>query len=210
MSDAPAPKKFQFIGGALCLNFTNTVGGKRGAITREHLHKYGDFLSWSRQAGIVDDTQAETLSNLAAAQPAEAQLVLERAVELRETIYRICAAVVEQRSPAPADLQRLNKELAAALGRLRVHAEADGFDWQWADDEPSLAHPLGPVARAAAEVLTNPEALAHLHRCEGDTCGWLFIDSTKNHSRRWCDMRDCGNRAKMRRHRLKQKRAAKG
>ncbi|HWW02078.1 MAG TPA: ABATE domain-containing protein [Candidatus Acidoferrum sp.] len=208
MSDASPTKKFQLIGGDLCLDFTNTVGGKRGVIEREHLKTYADVLSWSRQAGIVDDARAERLAKLAADRPSEAGHVLERAVELRETIYRIFAAIVEGRAAADADLARLNSELASALGRLRVRAGADGFDWRWADDEPLLEHPLGPVARAAAELLTDRARPAHVQRCEGDRCGWLFIDSSKNHSRRWCDMRDCGNRAKVRRHRLKQRRDA--
>lgn len=205
MSDASPPKMFQLVGGDLSLDFTNTVGGKRGVIEREHLKTYADFLSWSQQAGIVQEAQAKALANRAVEQPAEACSVLERAVGLREAIYRIFAAVVEERTPAEADLARLNSELAGALGRLGVRRKADGFAWRWGEEEPRLEHPLGPVARAAAELLTKPEALAHVHRCEGDTCGWLFIDSSKNHSRRWCDMRDCGNRAKVRRHRLKHK-----
>ena len=207
MSDASPTKRFQLVGGDLCLDFTNTVGGKRGVIARENLHAYRDFLSWSQQAGVVDGLQAERLATLAAERPSEAGEVLKRAVELREAIYRIFAAIVEGRMPADADLTRLNSELAPAMCRLRVGAGESGFGWQWAPDEPRLEHPLGPVARAAAELLTNHEDLAHVHRCEGDTCGWLFLDSSKNHSRRWCDMRDCGNRAKVRRHRLKQKRA---
>jgi predicted RNA-binding Zn ribbon-like protein len=207
MSDASPAKRFRLIGGDLCLDFTNTVGGKRGAIARENLHVYRDFLSWSQQAGVVDSLRAERLARLAAERPEEASEVLKRAVELREAIYRIFAAIVEGRAAADADLARLNSELAPALCRLQVGAAEHGFDWQLASHEPSLEHPLGPVARAAAELLTNREDLAHVRRCEGNTCGWLFLDSSKNHSRRWCDMRDCGNLAKVRRHRLKQKRA---
>jgi predicted RNA-binding Zn ribbon-like protein len=207
MSDASPAKRFRLVGGDLCLDFTNTVGGKRGVIARENLHVYRDFLSWSQQAGVVDSLRAERLARLAAERPEEASEVLKRAVELREAIYRIFAAIVERSAPADADLARLNSELAPALCRLQVGAAEHGFDWQWADDELRLEHPLGLVARAAAELLTNREDLAHVRRCEGDTCGWLFLDSSKNHSRRWCDMRDCGNRAKVRRHRLKQKRA---
>ena len=210
MSDAPPAKKFQFVGGDLCLDFANTVGGKRGAVTREYLNTYADFLSWCRQAGILDPVQQERLASLAAAEPGEADSVLERAVELREAIYRTFATLAERRAPDAPDLERLNSELAAALCRLRVRAGEDGFDWRWAADEPRLEHPLGPVARAAAELLTDREAMAHVRRCQGDTCGWLFLDSSKNHSRRWCDMRDCGNRAKVRRHRLKQRREAQG
>jgi len=55
-------------------------------------------------------------------------------------------------------------------------------------------------------LLTSSQRLNQVRQCRGDNCGWLFVDGSKNHSRRWCDMRDCGNRAKVRRHRLKQRR----
>ena len=207
ISDAPPTKRFRLVGGNVCLNFTNTVGGKRGVVERENLHAYKDFLSWSQQAGIVEASQAELLARLAAEQPGEAGQVLKRAVDLRESIYRIFWAIAEARAPEEADITRLNSELASAMCRLRVQAGGNGFDWRWGNEEPRLEHPLGPIAHAAAELLTNPGELAHVRRCESDTCGWLFLDSSKNHSRRWCDMRDCGNLAKVRRHRLKQKRS---
>jgi len=207
MSDAPQVKKFQFVGGDLALDFTNTMGGKRGGIARENLHAYSDFLSWSMQAGLVDNTLAEGLAAQAVKCPEEAAAVLTRVIEVREAIYRIFAAEIEQRSPAPEDIRRLNRELAAGLGRLCVafKGKAD-FEWAWTQDGCALDQPLGPVARAAADLLTSQGELSHVHRCVGDNCGWLFLDSSKNHSRRWCDMRDCGNRAKVRRHRLRHKR----
>ena len=208
MSDGSPAKKFQLVGGDLCLDFTNTVGGKRGVIERENLKTYADFLSWSQQAGTVQDPQAKVLAKLAAERPDEAGRVLERAMGLREVIYRIFAAVMEGSAPAAEDLARLNSELGVALCRLRVRSEDAGFEWRWGEEEPHLEHPLGPVARAAAELLTNRHEREHVRRCEGETCGWLFLDSSKNHSRRWCDMRDCGNRAKVRRHRLKQRHEA--
>ena len=204
-SDASAAKKFQLVGGDLCLDFTNTVGGKRGAVSRENLHTYSALLNWLQQAGVVDPVQAHRLAQQAGRDPAAAGAVLSRALELREVIYRIFAAVIEGRGPVAADLQRLNAELASGLGRLRVERGAEGFRWGWRAESTDLAAPLGPIARAAADLLTNPRALPCVRRCGGDNCGWLFIDSSKNHSRRWCDMRDCGNRAKVRRHRLKQR-----
>src|SRR5258706_243420 len=129
---APA-KKFQFVGGDLCLDFCNTMGGKRSGIPREYLNTIADFVSWCEQAGLIGLPEAKALLRQAA-----------------------------------------------------------------------LDHLLGPIARSAANLLTRDELLYHVSHCGGDNCGWLFVDSSKNHSRRWCDMRDCGNRAKVRRHRLKQ------
>jgi predicted RNA-binding Zn ribbon-like protein len=206
MCDAPPPRRFQFVGGDLALDFTNTMGGKRAGIAREYLHTYTDFLSWCSQAGLVDNLLAEDLAVQAARCPEEAASVLARAIEVREAIYRIFAAVVENRTASAEDIGLLNRELAAGLHRLCVAAGKGktDFGWAWTRDGCALDQPLGPVARAAADLLISHTQLNHVHLCDGDNCGWLFVDSSKNHSRRWCDMRDCGNRAKVRRHRLKQ------
>lgn len=197
-------KKFEFVAGNLCLDFCNTVGGKRGGIAREYLNSYRDFVSWSEQAGLLDKSEAETLLRISARHPSEAQAVLDRAIALREAMYRLFFDVAQNKSPQKSDMAQLNDELARMLNRLRVIEQGEGFSWDWARNGESLDYPLGPIARSAAELLTSRGFGCHIHRCEGQNCGWLFIDSSKNHSRRWCDMRDCGNRAKVRRHRLKQ------
>ena len=110
-------------------------------------------------------------------------------------------------SPQTADLDHLNAELSTNLGRLRVASSKKGFNWTWANADDALDQPLGPIARSAADLLTSPHLLEQVRLCEGDTCGWLFVDSTKNHSRRWCVMSDCGNVAKVRRFRMKNRRS---
>lgn len=201
-------KKFQLIGADLCLDFCNTLGGKRGVRTREYLNSYDDFLSWSRQASLLNQAQGQALARQAEQLPEGAERALARGIKLREAIYRVFLAVVAGKAPATADLAQLNSELAPALGRLRVEPVRGPvrFALKWANGDVALDHPLGAVARAAAHLLTNPDSLARVRQCQGDNCGWLFIDSSKNQSRCWCDMRDCGNRAKVRRHRLKQRR----
>jgi len=208
MNKATPAKKFQFVGGELCLDFCNSVGGKRGVIAREHLHTYADFISWCHQAGLLDKRQARAMARKAARRKQAADTALRRALGLREAIYRIFLALAEEQEPQATDLTHLNSELAAALGRLRVapRSGAPGFAWEWADGGSALDQPLGPIARSAADLLTCGEAVEQVRQCRGDNCGWLFIDASKNHSRRWCDMRDCGNRAKIRRFRLKRRR----
>jgi predicted RNA-binding Zn ribbon-like protein len=203
--DALPAKKFRLIGGDLCLDYCNTMGGKREGIPRENLHSYLHFLSWCEQAGVVSSSQAQTLKEKAAEDSDKAALVLTRAIELREGIYRIFFGLANATSPSETDLGVLNSELARALGRLRIGRgrESSGFAWAWSDEQLELDNPLGPVAYSAATLLASERLLAHVHQCGGDNCGWLFLDCSKNHSRRWCDMRDCGNRAKVRRHRQK-------
>ena len=126
---------------------------------------------------------------------------------MRETIYRIFGALALDEPPQAFDLDQLNAHLSSNLGHLRLVRSRKGFTWSWAEQDESLDRPLGPIARSAADLLTSPHLLERVRQCEGDTCGWLFVDSTKNHSRRWCVMSDCGNVAKVRRFRLKKRRA---
>jgi predicted RNA-binding Zn ribbon-like protein len=205
MNPTAPTKKFQFIGGELCLDFCNTVGGKRGVTTREYLDSYATLISWAEQAGLLNEPQAGALARKAARRPTDAAALLSRALGLREAIYQICLAIVAGKRAPDADLAQLNSELGRGLGRMRVVSQGTGFAWQWPRDDGALDCPLGPIARSAAELLTCGEAVEHVRQCQGDNCGWLFVDASKNHSRRWCDMRDCGNRAKIRRYRLKQR-----
>src|SRR2546426_753958 len=142
LSGAP-PKRFQFVGGALCLDFCNSVGGKRGARAREYLNSYMDFVSWSQQAGLVEHSQAEAKLLNARRQPAEAATVLERAVALREAIYRIFLAVAEKKRLLGRDLEELNAELGHSLNRLRIAPNKNGFAWEWSSENGTLDEALG-------------------------------------------------------------------
>ncbi len=211
---SPAPldsaRRFRLVGGALPLDFCNTVGGRRGAITRECLNNPLDYIAWCHQAGLLDRTQAESCLQAAARRPERAAVMLKRSVELREALFRIFADCIADKAPNRADLARLNSELAQSLGRLRLNTANGGkqFAWAWAFEPGELEQPLGPIAHAAAGLLADPCRLGQVGICNADNCGWLFIDCSKNHSRRWCDMRDCGNRAKIRRHRSKHRAGA--
>lgn len=202
MVTKPEDPPFDLIGGALCLDFVNTLG--RGVTTlTEHLEGYRDLVRWGRQAGVLTAARADELERAARRAPARAEAVLERARELRETIYRVFAAGVHGRSPTSQDLQRVNQALAEALARARIEPAGKGFRWSWSA-AADLESVLWPVARSAAELLTSPE-LERVKECASDACEWLFLDTTKNHRRRWCEMKTCGNRVKVRRHRERRK-----
>jgi len=205
-----AEHTFQFIGGDLCFDFCNTVGGKRGVRTREYFVSYADFLSWCRQAGLLSQADVDALLRKASHQPDAATAVLNRATELREAIYRIFAALIEDKTPQSADIARLNRELSHSLNRLRVVRQGDSYAWQWEPKGDELDQALGPIARSAAELLTEGEFAGHARRCEGDNCGWLFLDATKNGKRRWCSMEDCGSNVKALEYYYRKKKEKKG
>lgn len=199
MCTSSAGHVFELSGGALCLDFANTVSERLTEPIEERLATYADLVSWGRQTGSVTEREAEALEADAAAEPARARSALRRAIRLRETIYRVFEAVAADRAPSPVDLQLLNQWFLDVARRRHVAPARDGFRWEWRwSPGESLERPLWPVAQSAADLLTSDLRDA-TRKCAADNCGWLFLDQSRNHSRRWCNMKVCGNREKARR-----------
>lgn len=219
MTPTAEAREWNLVGGSLGLDFVNTVGSRRTAPagTRaggpdrprdvETLTSFGDLLSWGAAAGAVARGGAARLRREAVRNPRQAARVLARAIRLREALFRLFSAVAGGRAPDPNNLDILNQELSMARAHERLTARPGAFAWSW-DDAAALDRPLWPVARAAGELLTSA-ARRRVRPCAGEDCGWLFLDTTRNHSRQWCDMRDCGNLAKVRRFRERAKRLAR-
>lgn len=186
--------------GWLCLDFANTANWHARSVPVEELTSYPVLLEWAQRKGVLGSDEAERLLGEASRSPQAAEAALERAIALREAIYRIFSATVHDLPAPPQDLDFLNAVLAEKLRGLSVAPEASGFVWRWRAEPQSLDGMLGPIARSAAELLTSA-ALRRVGQCADDRgCGWLFLDLTKNHSRRWCSMESCGNRAKVMQH----------
>ena len=185
-----------------CLDFVNTVEGRSSASPRERLASYADLLDWARQARLLGEGQARALAREARGQPRQAEAALARGRALREALFGIFSAAAGGRDPAAADLGALNEALSRALARRRLRVERGRAGWAWDEDAAALDRPLWPVAVAAAELLVSP-ALARVRQCASGGCAWLFLDHSRNRSRRWCDMAVCGNRDKARRHRAR-------
>ena len=192
--------RFHLSGGRLCLDLANTVSWRAGGRPIERLERAEDLVRWARQAGIVTAREAGRLVEAVRRDPVQGATALARARGVREAIYRLFAALADGRTPVPADLARINKELSEALRHIRVARRADGsFTWEWDSKRPPVSGLLWPVARSAADVLTSDD-LGRLKKCPSADCGWIFLDTTRNGTRRWCAMTVCGNRAKARRH----------
>jgi len=190
---------FDLTAGLLCLDFANTLDNRLSGRPIEQLRTYGDLLDFSQQSGSLQADVLAALPAEARLRPAEAASALQRAVVLREALHRLFLAIASGNSPAPDDLTLLNRALADALSHAGLAPRGDGYVWSWTGADRSLDAPLWPVVRSAADLLTTP-SLATLRVCASERCAWLFVDTSRNGSRRWCDMRTCGNRAKARRH----------
>jgi predicted RNA-binding Zn ribbon-like protein len=198
----PADHPLKFIGGSLALDFTNTIGGTHRSPTHDHLQRYGDLVDFVALGGAILPAEARRLKAEAVRHPVRAKDVLRRATLLREAMWRFFETRSQGRVVQSMDLTLMNQEIGDALRHARLFEHGGGFVWGW-DEDPSLERPLWPIARSAADLMAAPEALAQLRECASDTCEWLFLDRSRNHTRRWCDMNDCGGRAKVRRFRAK-------
>jgi predicted RNA-binding Zn ribbon-like protein len=200
----------KLVGGDPCLDFVNTVGGRvpDGAQVRvrnDKLAAYADLVAFAAHAGLASEREARGLLQRAAARPREAEAVLGRARLLREALFRSLRALMRRERPAAADLAVVGDEIAACHGHEVLEFAGRGMRFAWRDAVARLDSPLWPVARSAARLLTSPE-LERLRQCGGLDCGWLFLDKSRNRSRQWCTMEDCGNVAKVRRFRERHRR----
>lgn len=205
MTGRKALEDLQLVGGRPCLDFINTEGEVRNG-PPERLPSYEALVAWSVLVGIMDQDAADRLIRQGALKAAGAATVLKRAMILREALYRIFTVTIEERTPDPADRIVLDKELGTALAHLRTVPAAGIWLWEFVDGE-ELDSMLWTLAHDAADLLTSQD-LDRVRECSGSNCTWLFADKSRNRSRRWCAMADCGNRSKARRFYSRQKAGA--
>jgi predicted RNA-binding Zn ribbon-like protein len=202
------PGRFTFLGGHVATDFTNTVAWTAAGLANERLDSFGDLVRWAREATLLTSAEAAALNRRAREQPARQAEALRDAREQRAVLHDLFSALADGRKPAAPTLRSFNALLRRAASTLQLVWEngaltlADG-----GAVSDSLELVTTRVAWAAAELVRSAQA-ARLKRCAGDNCGWLFVDTTKNGSRRWCSMDDCGSRAKARRYYRRRKASA--
>jgi len=188
-------------GGQLALDFVNTVGGLRNeppSPANELLESYDHLLDWCVRLDVIAEADADRLRRAAAPDDQGARRAFRRARELRELIYTIFRPIAEGAEPPAKLLDELRDADRDALADAHL-TPGDGrpraLRWTWPPPR-DLADPLRPIAHAAVELLTNGP-LEHVKIC--GNCRWLFLDQSRNHSRRWCSMNECGTQMKQRR-----------
>jgi predicted RNA-binding Zn ribbon-like protein len=185
--------------GWLCLDYANTVEWHASENPVESLNKYADLIEWSADKGIISDDAEEALLRKGEEEPAEAQVALEKAREIREDIYRILSDTAHGNPIKTTDLKGFNKALASTLSHSRLAPDGRGLKWEWDSHSDKLDSIIWPVVKSAVDLMTSA-AIKRVGQCADEKgCGWLFWDRSRNRSRCWCDMKDCGNRAKVRR-----------
>ena len=192
--------RFDLDAGALCLDFANTAEWHASAQPTERLNDISDLIAWGVATGVLYGELGQASAAWAESRPEAAQVAFEWALWLREVVYRLFANLAQGKAGDEEELSRLNDVLSEAMSKAIIVQTAAGYVWAWPEDLPGPALVTWSVARSAAELLTS-EKLGRVRQCADDRgCGYLFIDTSRNRSRRWCSMKSCGNRAKAKRH----------
>ena len=185
------------VGGSPALDFVNTLDWRLRKEPLEGLHAYSDLLRWSWSAGILTGAQARSLLAWAASHPKPAARELARAIELREAIACLFASVRNEERLPPASLELLDAFCRAGSADRSLRPAGRFAAWGWSHGDPPPRRPAWAVALDATRILTSSER-ERLCQCDDLQCGWFFLDTSRNRSRRWCTMKGCGNRNKAR------------
>jgi predicted RNA-binding Zn ribbon-like protein len=191
------PMKFEFVAGNLALDFANSVHDHGSQDPQDDLKTYADLTDWCVQAGVLSARQRRELLRKTAAQ---AKAEFERGLELRETLYAIFSRQARSERISRGLLQRLNSHLRVHMAEPDLRSAGRKFELTWGASAGLLQRVRGELTHSAISLLTSDQ-LDRVRQCAGDSCTWLFLDTSRNGLRRWCDMQACGNRAKVRRFR---------
>jgi predicted RNA-binding Zn ribbon-like protein len=199
------PKPFQLYGGHPALDMVNTLDMRFTGENIELLPTYAELLRFAAQAEVLTTVQARSMAR--AASQTQAQEVLAKAHELREALASVLYAWVDGGKPPAAQVAILEQHFQAAAQHRKLRAGGAHLDWVWNGSGLQPELPLWKLAQSAADLLTS-NAAESIKDCGDPTCRWLFLDVSKNHTRRWCDMKTCGNRMKARRFQARRQDAA--
>ena len=203
-NDKKLAANLSLLGGRPCLDFVNTLDWRGTDKPVESLHNYQDLVAWTRHAGMISAKEANNLNQRSKKRPSKQTKVLSKAIKLRETIYRIFSSLSEGKPATDKDLAAFNKYLSQIMKNSQIVRTEDGYHLDSRAEMTKLGWILNPLIHSAADLLVSDE-LKRVKKCGDPACGWLFLDTSRNKSRRWCDMSDCGNRAKAKRFYTKKK-----
>jgi predicted RNA-binding Zn ribbon-like protein len=201
VSTEQRPQEFQFdlSGGHLALDFANSVSRRDSPEkTVEHIAGYRDLISFALQSKLLAPEEAAAMEREASSQQRSASQALRKGLELREAMFRSFIRLAANKSAPPDDLALIEHAATDALSHRRIVRTNGGYRWEW-DRDPKLEKILWAIAASAADLVVSDD-LRKLRECEASDCYWLFLDNSRNRSRRWCAMNSCGNREKARRH----------
>lgn len=194
MSEAKTIQTMRLDGGIACLDFVNTIDNRSKAPGTSYLENYRHLLDLCERLKIMPPKTRQVLERLAKAYPDQAKQEFDKAIALRELLYRVLSQLIEKGKPPELELQQLSIQVASALSYLELQFEKASGEMKLVFTRPALEQPSWLMLQSVADLLTSKE-LSLLKKCPA--CYWLFLDRSKNKSRKWCSMATCGDVSKV-------------
>ena len=181
-------------GGNLSLNFVNTIHDRNEEPLRDYLTNYSDLLAWAHFADGINEAQKKLLLQLSKKNHRKAEKIFKESIRLREAIYKYIVHLINQNKAPPVDTQLINHWLSKAFANLELTQLDNDIVLDWKPERFGMESVLWPIIRSFADLITS-DMRNRTKQCPN--CAWVFLDNSKNNSRRWCSMETCGNRAKV-------------
>ncbi|MGD8403222.1 MAG: CGNR zinc finger domain-containing protein [Anaerolineales bacterium] len=194
---SPYISKMPFLGGNLSLDFVNTVNDRHEDPLRNLLQNYLDLVTWVYFSSAISVSQKEELLQKGRENQRKANQIYKNSLQLREAFYDLVVNMIDGDEISQVNMQLINQWLSKASSNLELTQFNDHFVLDWNLENFGLESVLWPIVRAFSDLITSEER-KRIKQC--GNCGYLFVDNSKNNSRRWCSMEICGNRVKARRH----------
>jgi len=197
MKIRPYISKLPFLAGNLSLDYVNTIHDRHEEPIRNLLHSYLDLVTWVYFADAINNSQKERLLQMGWENQQDANRVYTDSLQLREAFYDFVFNMINRKEVSPASMQLIKNWIYKTFSNIELIQSNDGFSLDWNIENIGIESILWPIVRSFADLVTTVDR-NRLKQCSN--CGYLFVDNSKNKSRRWCSMEICGNRVKARRH----------
>jgi predicted RNA-binding Zn ribbon-like protein len=191
--DTTEQAKFFLIAGNLSVDFVNTKIVENGA-PKDLLADFRDLAVWAAAANLLKKTDAEKLAADWSGRD-EIEVAFAEALKFRKILHAMIANLAHGKTVNVSTINAINRQIKNQSGSIEVRKSENGFEKLFRADLREPRHLIAPIAESAADLLCYGNTL-YLKKCESDECVLYFYDTTKNHSRLWCSMAGCGNRAK--------------
>ena len=187
---------YKVIGGTLCFDFSNTISYRNRPHPHEWLDTIENLVTWSQIVKVLDPSDARLLLEDLSQDKKQACAKIIFLRELREVVFRLFSSIVDNEHPLKTDLNFLNNLAQERIGWREIKFEDGVFNFSHNKELSCFERVVHSIYSSTIHALTQLD-MKRIKKCS--SCDWLFYDSSKNLSRKWCVMEDCGNRDKVNR-----------
>ena len=190
-----ASESIALIGGHPVLDFVNTIEYRHTIRECDYIPTLRDVLLWSVRSRLLlprDATNVRITADSAAN-------IWHQLARLRQLLYEILIPIAEDRAVPAGSVAHFNQRAARAAKYAGLRPVNGQLRWSWVGEARDPRRLEWELINGTISLLAERWQLIRV--CANTPCDWLFLDTSRNRQRRWCQMQTCGNLSKVRRFR---------